>query len=148
MVDMAVNTPCENMEKVGRVLNDPEQREKDYALAMKIADGASACAITASVRLISAGIFPPDEIIPWAEDLATRLKKMGWKYVQSDVQANDLIVCQDLNGNGATDHVWFAVTDAVDGYCMCLDNHNEGKPYKRNLGEGSRTPMDYALRLV
>ena len=147
---MGANTPCENSARVGRVLNDPEQRAKDYALAMKIADGASACAITASVRLISAGIFPPDEIIPWAEDLATRLKKMGWIYVQDtpDVKANDLIVCQDLNGNGATDHVWFAVTDAEDGYCMCLDNHNNGEPYKRNLGEGARTPMAYALRPV
>jgi hypothetical protein len=147
---MDVNIPKENMARVGRVLNDPEQRKKDYALAMKIADGASACAITASVRLISAGIFPADEIIPWAEDLATELKRLGWVPVWevSDVQANDLIVCQDLNGNGATDHVWFAVTDAVDGYCICLDNHNYGEPYKRNLGEGARTPMDYALRLV
>jgi hypothetical protein len=147
---MDANIHNENLGRVGRVLNDPEQRVKDYTLAMKIADGVSACAITASVRLISAGIFPADEIIPWAEDLATELKRLGWVPVWevSDVQAGDLIVCQDLNGNGATDHVWFAVTDAEDGYCMCLDNHNYGKPYKRNLGEGSRTPMDYALRCV
>jgi len=139
------------------ILEDPAARYKNWLRAQQIANGDPACAITASVHLIAAGVLQEGEVIPWAEDLATRLKEIGWKRIGSpaDVLPGDLIVCQDINGNGATDHVWFALGtpyhSIMTGYAArCLDNHNDGAPYSRTLnGKGfppPHTPMDYALR--
>jgi hypothetical protein len=139
------------------VLEDRVARYKNWLRAQQIAKGEPACAITASVHLIAAGVLPEGEVIFWAEDLATRLKQLGWKRIDApaDVLPGDLIVCKDLNGNGATDHVWFALGtpyhSALAQYAArCLDNHNDGSPYPRTLnGKGfppPHTPMDYALR--
>jgi hypothetical protein len=145
------------MNALTSVLEDPSVRYKNWLRAQQIADGGSACAITASLHLIAAGVLPEGEVIPWAEDLATRLKQLGWKRIDcpADVLPGDLIVCQDLNGNGATDHVWFAL--GTPYHCImaewaarCVDNHNDGEPHPRTLnGKGfppPHTPMDYALR--
>jgi len=107
---------------------------------------ANACAATASQPLLLLHLI--DHVELGAQALADTLEHKGWhKFtIHADVRAGDFIVCQDLNHNNMSDHVWFARSSprASDGKVLCFDNQGD---YYRNLSAGSKTPMDYALRL-
>lgn len=101
----------------------------------------NACAATASQVLFDMAIIP--KIETWAETLVEVLKKTRRFTCGSDpkrVKPGFLIVCKDLNGNGATDHVWWVLEDYRDGTYLCFDN--QGPPHPRRLdGLDGRTPM-------
>lgn len=140
------------------VLADEKQRAKCYH-AGRVRAGLDsngrqrpACAATASEYLIAAKIIKPGEAKTWTADLIAVLLKKKWTKVAhpKDVLPSDLVVTMDLNGNGAPDHVVFALSrcDLSTSHFKftALDNKNRGKPYLRNAGKGSYTPMSYALR--
>jgi hypothetical protein len=109
------------------------------------------CAAFLSTMLIRAGF--PQSYGTWAQSEADELKSEGWKVIPAafDPLPGDVFVCDDLNGNGATDHVGFVLKMVRPGFFMCVDNRNDlmgqDKRYIRNIdGVKPRTPVKYWLR--
>ncbi len=136
------------------LLRDPG-RQRDYRRkgkqAVLKATGASknACAATACQPLIELGLL--DKVLLGAQALADELERR--KLViriesPAEVLPGDLIVCQDYNRNGKSDHVWWALSAAGPQLrVLCFDNQGFVPVRWRNLGRGPKTPMAYALRL-
>lgn len=138
-----------------RLINDPARR-REYRRKGKAAvlaatgKSANACAATASQPLIELGLLKRPVL--GAQALADQLQiEHDWQSITDKhaVQPGDLIVCEDGNGNGVSDHVWWSLSVCNGkGYALCFDNQSQLglSPYWRNLGQGSKTPMAYALR--
>lgn len=133
-------------------LRDPE-RQREYRRKGRVAVGhtsRNACAATASQPLIELGILRHVEV--GAEMLATTMKRTR-KFIGiaelDKAQAGDLVVCQDLNGNGLSDHVWWVVEALGGGNYLCLDNQTRALTHMRRLdGQDGKTPARGLLRLV
>lgn len=110
----------------------------------------NACAATASQPFLDLGVIR--DPFTWAETLVARLKATGLlsgNDDRADVQVGDLIVCEDGNHNGATDHVWLVVKVYSGGWYGCFDNQTKYLIHRRRLDGGDgRTPMRGRLRLL
>ena len=110
----------------------------------------NACAATASQPFIDLGIIP--RTVTWAETLATDLKLTGAFKAsgdRGDVQPGDVVVCLDLNDNGAADHIWLVAKDYGNGWYGCFDNQTKYLIHRRRLdGADGKTAMRGRLRLT
>lgn len=115
-------------------------------------DSGSRCAVTLTQWLKRFGVFPMDgKNYFWTADLLKAIPE-GYQIIRDvkQVMPLDLIVTLDLNHNGAPDHVGLAMghPGSAPRYdVMFLDNQSGFEPHMRNLGKGTKTPMDYAIRL-
>ena len=111
---------------------------------------ANACGATASQPFIELGLIR--KTYTWAEHLVTALKATGQFDAspnRGDIQRGDLIVCEDGNRNGATDHVWIVAKDYGAGWFGCFDNQTKYLIHRRRVdGADGKTPMRGRLRLL
>jgi hypothetical protein len=103
------------------------------------------CACFLSVLLRAAGL---DDlaVILGAEELADTLEARGWFRVPvGQQQAGDVGVCQDLNGNGRSDHIFFVVQAHGADRMTIVDNQATGTHTRYASGRG-KTPVRHFLR--
>ncbi len=129
---------------------NPDEQRRAYSMGrqyVKAATGSTrnACVATATAYLTNAGLLPKQLLN--TRQLMVALGR--WTRIDnaSDVQRGDVVFSQDNNHNGTPDHVVIALSDCTDGVSVeCVDNQNAGNPYHRNLVNGCKTPMWFALR--
>jgi len=109
----------------------------------------NACGATASQPFFDLDVI--HAVYPWAEGLVRALKAtklFDTSSNRADVAAGDVIVCEDMNQNGAADHVWIVVADLGGGWYQCLDNQGTRLTHRRRLdGKDGKTQMRGRLRL-
>ena len=136
-----------------RLISSPELVKGVWAMAKSRypAFPKDACAATLSIFLKQAGF--PHTFGTWAQSEADELLLNGWDkiYPSALAKAGDVFVCEDKNGNGATDHVGVVYGMSMDpNEFWAIDNRTDrcldGKPYLRNIGKGIYTPVEYFLR--
>lgn len=134
------------------LIRDPE-RQRDYRRRGRIAVGNTshnACAATASQVYLQLGVIHHIEC--GAEGLATALKataRFDASANRDDVTAGDLVVCEDGNANGLSDHVWLVVALQPGGWFECLDNQGRTLTHRRRVdGADGKTPMRGRLRIL
>ena len=135
------------------------------AVYAKTGNYRNACAATLSVWLQIAQVFQPGELYTWTAGVVRALEEdhgfirgtnREWSSTKADmdgtltetpgVRAGDVVVTMDRNHNNAPDHVFLAIANDTEENIKAIDNTHDGKPYSRNLGSGTYTPMDYVLR--
>jgi len=134
------------------LIRDPE-RQRDYRRRGRVAVGNTAhnaCAATASQVYLQLGVLSHIEL--GAEGLATAIKttkRFDASADRNDVKPGDLIVCEDNNSNGLSDHVWLVVALQPGGWYECLDNQGKTLTHSRRVDGGdSKTAMRGRLRIL
>lgn len=105
----------------------------------------NACAATLTTLLRQAGFNVA--FTASAREAAHSLERSGWQKVKSP-RPGDVGVCVDRNAIPGPDHVWL-VARVVGGEVWAFDNRAIGEfhgLYRRNVGRGEFTPVDYFLR--
>lgn len=140
-----------NLTEFRNILSSPAELASVRNKAKTIVDTfpKNGCAAFASVVLSRCGVnIEPCQM---AEEVANRLKKLGWQKIGlDDPQPGDALITIDLNGNGFADHVAIVTAQVKPGVVKVLDNYCEWRhgDYERNLGPGKFTPAAYLLRFV
>lgn len=108
------------------------------------------CALCLSLFLKFQGFQIKQEIS--AQNLADSLELSGWIKVK-DLQPipGDIAVCEDLNSNGMSDHIFLVVAPALNNMVWAWDNRlgaNSNRVYLRNINHSppGYTPVWYFLR--
>lgn len=152
---MPVDNPSANVEQSSAIrerhllnIADAEFHTHARKRGRKLTGGPNACGATASQYYLNLAAIT--KAYTWAQDLVDKLlaANICRRVSLAELAVGDLVVCVDLNGNGATDHVWhvYGLLPGT-GAALALDNR-ANLPYKRNLGKGRYTAAKYALRLT
>jgi hypothetical protein len=141
-----LNTPSLQDRHVAN-LHNTDFRHKAYKVGRSLA--SPACGAVASQYYIALGVL--HETLAWAQDLADYLEAHGCKRIEDlhQIQTGDLVVCADLNGNGATDHVTHCFEPRNNTTFLAVDNYFK-EAYIRNLLKGvspHKAHAKYLLRL-
>ena len=143
----------------------PEKTLAAYALAAQFVDTfpKNGCAVALSVILDRQSLTHFGEVAVKiqslkiednAQALAGQLECDGWVRIPKEEipRPGDVMVSEDLNGNGMADHVAL-VCAGVEGRFFCWDNHlgwptRCNLPYWRNTFKevDGKTPVAYWLR--
>lgn len=121
---------------IARVQAEAKRRYPDFP---KSGCGAN---LSTAVRLAGYDI----EFNTWAQDVIDEMRREGWTVVSKrDGRAGDVGVSIDLNGNGATDHVFYVVSR--DGDRMLVADNQAKAPHPRTIsGKDGKTATDFFLR--
>jgi hypothetical protein len=139
--------PASLLERHIANLHDAGFRHKAYHTGRGLA--SPACAAVASQYYIGLGIL--HKTIVGAQELADHLETHCGltRHQLAELRRGDLVVCDDLNGNGRSDHVTHVYETQNAKTFLAVDNQHLDA-YVRNLVAGvapGKTPAEYVLRL-
>jgi hypothetical protein len=136
-------------EKYINAITDAKVRQQVYTEAhAKLSHNQ--CAYTQYLFLVHAGVLTAREPAPTMTSqlehvLLTELK--GVKRIRTSIELarGDVCFSRNMNNVPGPDHV-YAFHSHTQGGALVVDNYARG-PHWRNLGDGPKTPFDFALRL-